>query len=233
MNLKPYWGIAALIVILIAAGGFMYWQWLSVQQLKEQLAEDDKQLEGQHKGVAENNLPPAEPGKKWVPHGDHFHQVPMDAPDVWQEGTPEPSAQPVVTYTGPLTYHQELLKTNPVEALRLQSEERGHINAKWIPPFQPDDIEAQEYAKAMYYFIYNRDNPNPIYVGELVNIMYESQRFYEKYGRTSARAMDLHKLSWISLSFPMSHYHGTDMGKFSGWAQFPSDYFPDHISEMK
>ncbi|MDE0483164.1 MAG: hypothetical protein OXI67_11335, partial [Candidatus Poribacteria bacterium] len=161
MNRKTYWGIVALIIVLIAAGGFMYWQWSTVQQLKEQLAEDEPMLEEMEKPVAENKPPVAREGFKMVPHGDHWHEVPMDAPDVWQEAPPEPSAQPVVTYTGPLTYHQELLKTNPVEALRLQSEERGHINAKWIPPFPPDDVEAQEYAKAMYHHIYNRDNDNP------------------------------------------------------------------------
>ena len=50
------------------------------------------------------------------------------------------------TYTGPLTFHAELLKTNPVKALRLQAEERGHVNAKWNRHFPPDDVEAQELA---------------------------------------------------------------------------------------
>ncbi|MCE2400691.1 hypothetical protein J4G08_07345 [Candidatus Poribacteria bacterium] len=58
MNRKMYWGIAALIVVLIAAGGFIYWQWSQVAQLKEQLAQDEKMLEEKDKLVAENNLPP-------------------------------------------------------------------------------------------------------------------------------------------------------------------------------
>ena len=33
------------------------------------------------------------------------------------------------TYNSPLTYHAELLETNPVKALRLQAEERGHWSA--------------------------------------------------------------------------------------------------------
>ena len=45
MNRKMHWGIAALIVVLIAAGGFIYWQWSQVAQLKEQLAQDEKMLE--------------------------------------------------------------------------------------------------------------------------------------------------------------------------------------------
>ena len=42
MNRKMYWGIAALIVLLIAAGGFIYWQWSQVQQFKKQSAQDAK-----------------------------------------------------------------------------------------------------------------------------------------------------------------------------------------------
>ncbi len=227
MNRKPYWGIAALIIVLIAAGGFIYWQWSSVQQLKEELAQDNKMLEERDKPVAENKPPVAREGFKMVPHGDHWHEVPIDAPDTWQGEPHEPSAQHVVTYTGPLTYHQELLKTNPVEALRLQSEERGHINAKWIPPFPADDLEAQSYARSIYQFIYNFDNDNPIYIDGVESSMIMSQRFHEKYGRTSARDNDLHKLSWVTLDFPMDHYYP------SGHAMFPSDYFPAHISNLK
>ncbi len=233
MNRKMYWGIAALIVILIAAGGFIYWQWSQVEQLKEELAQDAKMLEGNEEPVAENDLPPAKEGFKWVPHGDHFHEVPVSAPDTWQDAPPEPNAQPVVTYTGPLTYHEELLKTNPVKALKLQSEERGHINAKWIPPFPPDDVEAQSYARSIYQFIYNFDNNNPIYIDGVENSMLMSQRFHEKYGRTSARDNDLHKLSWVTLDFPMNHYYPDDIGVLSGYAMFPSDYFPAHISNLK
>ena len=154
MNRQMYWGIAALIIILIAAGGFMYWQWSGVQQLKEQLAQDKKMLEQKDKPVAANELPPAEPGKKWVPHDDHFHQVPLSAPNVWQD---VPITQPALvpqTYTGPLTYHKELLEKHPVEALRLQAKERGHWSAKWIPPFPPDDTEAAAIARFTYLITY-------------------------------------------------------------------------------
>ena len=117
------------------------------------------------KPVAENDLPPAEPGKKWVPHGDHFHQVPIDAPDVWQEQPVAKEVQAKPTYTGPLTYHAELLETHPVKALRLQAEERGHWSAKWIPPFPPDDAEAAAIARDLYLITYYEsidDTTNPI-----------------------------------------------------------------------
>ena len=165
MNRKMYWGIAALIIILIAAGGFIYYQWSQVAQLKEQLAQDEKMLEEKRNPLAENNLRPAEPGKKWVPHDDHFHEVPIDAPDEWQEA---PTTQPALvpqTYTGPLTYHKELLEKHPVEALRLQAKERGHWSAKWIPPFPTDDTEAAAIARFIYLITYYDsidDTTNPI-----------------------------------------------------------------------
>ncbi|MDE0326005.1 MAG: hypothetical protein OXN27_18975 [Candidatus Poribacteria bacterium] len=168
MNRQMYWGLGVLIIVLTAAGGFMYWQWSTVQQLKEQLAQDEKLLEEMDKPVAENNLPPAPSGYKWVPHGNHHHLVPIDAPDVWQEGTPEPIAKEVQakpTYTGPLTYHAELLETHPVKALRLQAEERGHWSAKWIPSFPPDDQEAAAIARDLYLITYYDsigDTTNPI-----------------------------------------------------------------------
>ncbi|MDE0313897.1 MAG: hypothetical protein OXM61_03265 [Candidatus Poribacteria bacterium] len=84
MNRQKYWGLGVLIILLIAAGGFMYWQWSTVQQMKEQLAEDKPMLEEKEKPVAENNPPVAREGFKMVPHGDHWHEVPIDAPDMWQ-----------------------------------------------------------------------------------------------------------------------------------------------------
>ncbi|MDE0315627.1 MAG: hypothetical protein OXM61_12040 [Candidatus Poribacteria bacterium] len=235
MDIKLHWGIAALIIILIAAGGFMYWQWSSVQQLKEQLAQDDKLLEEKEEPVAKNNLPPAEPGKKWVPHGDHFHQVPIDAPDVWQEGTPEPVAKEVQAkpaYTGPLTYHTELLKTNPVEALRLQAEERGHWSAKWIPPFPPDDTEAAEIARTEYLIIYYEtigDTDNPEYK-KANRAGWEQGRRTAKALREaySARVADLMILTWPrfpELDVPPLYE--------KGWRTSPSDYFPLQIEDLK
>ena len=205
------------------------------------------------------DIEPAKPerdardGYKWENHGDHWHEVPISnsfsgegelatahKPQIQNKSTDHfKKPADVVIVNNPnakLTYHTELLKTNPVEALRLQSKERGHINAKWIPPFPHDDIEAQALAKSVYHFIYNRDSGNQIQIEGLVSIMHESERFKYKYGSTSARCSDLDKLSWVILTFPMSHYYGDygdDMGKFNGWAQFASDYFPDHISEMK
>lgn len=233
MNKHKHWGIAALIVILIAAGAFIQWQWSQVAQFKEQLAKDAKRFEANEKPVTENNLPPAEPGKKWVPHDDHFHQVPIDAPDVWQ-GEPhkpivqqEPPAQRYKEYTGPLTFHKELLETNPVKALRLQAEERGHPCAEWIPPFPADDLEAQDFARNAYLSIY-LDEKDPEYAkvsGAFLNKLHAISGDIHVAGERSGRNYDLKKIAWVVGTIPQSHYNGNT-------ALFPSDYFPP-IRDLK
>ncbi|MDE0637908.1 MAG: hypothetical protein OXI43_18875 [Candidatus Poribacteria bacterium] len=209
MTKKMYLGIAALIVFMIAAGGFIYWQVSTVQQMKKQTALFEKMLEKEEKPVAANEPPPAAPGKKWVPHGDHFHEVPIDAPDVWQGEPHEPVAQ---TYDGPLTYHEELLKTDPVQALRLQAEERGHWMTKWIPPFPADDHEASELARVVYLLIYHE------HVGDYPEISPEREtalkrkwNLIKEYDtrypiesddvKVRARWWDLTKLTWAMMPY--------------------------------
>ena len=233
MTRRTYWGIAALIVVLIAAGGFIYYQWPQVQHLKEELAQDKKWLEEENKPVAENELPTPDPGKKWVPHDDRFHQVPIDAPDEWNDTPivqplqPSQPSQPYKEYTGKLTYHAELLETNPVKALRLQAEERGHPCAEWIPPFPPDDLEAQTFARNAYLSVY-LDEKDPEY--EKVSAAYldklhalDSATHVE--GQRSTRNYDLKKITWVLGTIPVSHYRGNV-------ALFPSDYFPP-IRDLK
>ena len=82
-NIKRNWGIVALILFVLAAGGFIYWQLSSVQQLKEQVAQDNKWLERtdepevQHAASFGDQKPPDEPGFKWVRHNDHWDKVPI------------------------------------------------------------------------------------------------------------------------------------------------------------
>ena len=205
MTHKMFWGLGALIVFVIAAGGFMYWQWSTVQQMKKQTALFEEMIQKNEKPVAVNEPPPAAPGKKWVPHGDHFHEVPIDAPDVWQGGPHEPIVQ---TYDGPLTYHEELLKTDSVQALRLQAEQRGHWMSKWIPPFPVDDQEASELASVVYTIIYNRhasldESPEQdILVERAMSLMQEYGTRYPVESddvKVRARNYDLTKLVWAIL----------------------------------
>jgi len=221
MNRKMYWGIAALIIVLIAAGGFMYWQWSTVQQMKEQLAEDEPMLEenekGQHAVSKADEKPPDEPGFEWVRHGDHWDKVPLSEPNETPTVRPTP---PPKTYDGPLTFHEELLETNPVEALRLQTEERGHWSAKWIPPFPPDDFEAASLARSQYLSEYY------ISIGEGDSPAHEkaSQKFMEIWNIINnypwgARKADLMKLGWPAVDYEvLKHYDKKGVGK-------PSNFF--------
>ena len=221
MNRKFHWGIAALIIVLIAAGGFMYWQWSTVQQLKEQIAEEKKLLEEndkvQHVVSFEDSKPPDEPGFEWVRHGDHWDRVPLSEPNETTTARPTP---PPKTYDGPLTFHEELLKTNPVEALRLQTEERGHWSAKWIPPFPPDDLEAAAFARSRYlseYYVSIGEGDSP--ASEKA-----SREWNEIFDRLAeapwnARKYDLMKLAWPAVDYEvLRHYDKNGVGK-------PSDFF--------
>ena len=78
MKNKVFLGIAALILLLIAAGGFIYWQWSQVQQLKQEAAQNAKLLEEKNGHIAKaGEKPPDDPGFKWVQHGDHWDKVPI------------------------------------------------------------------------------------------------------------------------------------------------------------
>ncbi len=145
---------------------------------------------------------------------------PVEVPKEETQGVPK--VAPKKVYTGPLTFHAELLKTNPVKALRLQTEERGHWSAEWIPPFPPDDTEAQEFARVIYlqkYYIqtYGKLLDTPEYEKE-------SREFNKALSTSSqmwntimsyphgARQRDLMKLTWGSLDKPLrtrySEYFG-------------------------
>lgn len=86
MTRRLYWGVGLLILLLIAGGTFLFYsQYNELQQLKQETAEADKLLEEHNKPIADNEPPDAREGFKMVKHDDHFHEVPIDAPDVWEE----------------------------------------------------------------------------------------------------------------------------------------------------
>ena len=161
--------------------------------------------------IAENNLPPAKPGFKWVPHGDHYDQVPIA----------EANETPVKkTYDKPLTYDAELFRTNPVKSLSLEMEARGHWGAGYIPPFPPDDLEAQELARYQYMISYM----NVTDAKELWDLVHKKmalwRRLNKKYGKYSARAYDLARLTWPSVDYPSA-----DFESLINSTSYPSEYF--------
>ena len=210
MKSRMYWGVVTLIVLLIGVSVFLLTR---TTDTETEVVYIDREPIADN---AENKPPrPAKEGYKWEWHGDHWHeiQVAQTPPDTPVVPLVQAKKTPVTTYTGPLTFHEELLKTNPVKALRLQAEERGHVNAKWIPPFPPDDTEAQELAKAVYVFIYNNNSDTPK-LGIAGNHMLMMMEINKKYPHTSARNLDLSRLTWVNVSFSMGEY------------DLPSDYFP-------
>jgi hypothetical protein len=221
MKKQMKWGIATLILLLGIAAVFIFLdQNAELQQLEKETAESDKLRQEHNKpqetlGAVEE-LPPVVPPNEH-PSGPHQHgNGTVHNPSVSQVSQ---------TYTGPLTYHAELLETNPVKALRLQAEERGHVNAKWIPPFPPDDQEAQAFARNLYLSTY-LDETDPEYEKAAMAWREQLRAINEKYPY-GARLMDLSKLIWVGSSRTLSHYNR------GGTAKSPSDYFPLHISDLK
>ena len=153
MNRKLYWGLGILIAILICTM-FVFLtlrNQAEIRQIEADLEVAKKKVEefnakNQGQPIAVVGPPPAEPGFKWVRHGDHWDTVPIS--EQHQQSTKE---MPISMYDGSLTYHhKELLETHPVEALRQLASEKGHWSAEFIPPFPPDDQEAAKLAKAVY-----------------------------------------------------------------------------------
>ena len=222
MKNQMKWGLATLMLLLGIAAVFIFLdQNAELQQLEKETAESDKLRQEHNKpqetSVAVEELPPVVPPNEH-PSGPHQH-----------EDDTAHNHSPIVSQTsnGPLTFHAELLETNPVKALRLQAEERGHWSAKWIPPFPPDDTEAQEFARAeylrkYYWQTFGKKLDTPEYEKEakeydkaraISNQMMETIMSYP-YG---ARSSDLMKLTWLSL----------DSDPVTGGGRHLSEYFGD------
>ena len=165
MKNKLYWGLGILIVLLIGAFVFVMNKnqiakdQSETRQLETDLADVQKKSEAHNEAantpkeedISDDKPPPAEQGFKWVRHGDHWNKIPIQDTNNNQEVSVEYKA-----YKGPLTYHEELLKTNPAEALRKLSIEMNHWSAEHIPDIPPDDKLATEYAKIEYLMAYIR-----------------------------------------------------------------------------
>ena len=222
MKKEMKWGLATLLLLLGIAAVFIFLdQNAELRQLEKETAESDKLRQERNKPqetpVAVEELPPVVPPNEH-PSGPHQH-----------EDDKVHNHSPIVSQTsnGPLTFHAELLETNPVKALRLQAEERGHWSTKWIPPFPPDDTKAQEFARAeylteYYWQTFGEKLDTPEYEKEskeydkayaISNQMWDTIMSYP-YG---ARRQDLMKLSWPSL----------DSDPVTGGGRHLSEYFGD------
>ena len=189
MNRKMVRGIIVLIALVGIAGVFLLISHKTDTEPKTVYnLPSDEVMQKVRGDLAAQDAP------KPTPNG-HQH-----ADGTWHEGEHEPVTQPapVQTYNGPLTFHEELLKINPAEALYKQSLERGHWSSKWIPPFRPEDTEAQEFARSLYlreYYENIDDKKNPIYVQAGNEIWYKLDDIHDM--PADARSFDLLKLTWV------------------------------------
>ncbi|MYA28917.1 MAG: hypothetical protein F4090_06150 [Nitrospira sp. SB0672_bin_25] len=229
MKYRMYWGLSALVLIIIGVTVFSVLKdRAEIRRLKNELAialHGHNHADGDpaHSDGTEDNPPndvrPVKPIKQV--------DIPKMKPDQSPKAeAPKPKPKKPL-YKGPLTFHEELLKTNPVKALRLQQEERGHWSAKWIPPFPTDDTEAQDLARVTYLRLYYIQNygfeklGTPEYEKEL-KAYREADAIESQLSDTidgypyGARRCDLRKLTWSSLDEePRINYYGG----------FPSEYF--------
>ncbi len=240
MRNKLYWGLGILIVLLIGAFVFvMVKDQSKIRQLETDLAEAQKKREAHNKAantpkvvdISDVKPPPAEPGFKWVRHGDHWDKIPVGQ----REKIVEPVKPP---NTGPLTYHEELLETNPVEALRLQSEERGHWSAEHIPPFPSDDKEAADLARSLYLMHYYDSLgmiDTPIWSKAARAFLHQRNAIKSQFpvaDPITARETDLWRLTWTNTNAGKIMPYGP-MTRFGRARMFLSDYFPDFIDVPK
>ena len=235
MRNKLFWGLGILIVLLIGTFVFvMVKDQSEIRQLETDLADVQKKSEihneaantPKEEDISDVKPPPAEPGFKWVRHGDHWDKIPVGQ----REKIVEPVKPP---NTGPLTYHEELLETNPVKALRLQAEERGHWSAEHIPPFPSDDKEAQEYARSVYLMNYYESIgmvDTPIHL-KAVRAYLSQMNTISEYPN-SARRKDLWRITWSRTEAGVITPYGS-MTRYGRARMFSSDYFPDFIDVPK
>ncbi len=230
MKYRTYWGLSALVLLIIGVTVFSVLKdRAEIRRLQHELeialhghnhADGDPAHSDGTENKPSNDVRPVKPVQQV--------DMPKIKPDKSPKAeTPKPKPKKPL-YKGPLTFHEELLKTNPVKALRLQQEERGHWSSEWIPPFPPDDTEAQEFARVTYLWLYYIQNYGYKKLGTLgyekETKAYREARELRRQMRGTifsypygARKMDLRKLSWPSL----------DSDPVTGGTRHSSEYFGD------
>ena len=155
-----YWiGLTVLLVVIVGVGLYLLATQPSKEPIKiykvvEPLEKPTHQPQPEAPVVQET----PQPQQDGHFHADGtWHAGPHETPSA-AGGTPADVGPPA--RTSGLTYHAELLASNPVEALRAQAEERGHWSAQWIPAFSPDDTDAATLARNMYLIIYYQSMGN-------------------------------------------------------------------------
>ena len=206
MKKEMKWGLATLILLLGIAAVFLFID-------KDTDTEPEMTLGQQTKDLL--NKPRPQPQKDASSAASKQMPGETETGHVHEDGTVHQGThasmqqtQPANTVSEEVIYpHHELLQTHPVAALRAQARDSGHWSARYIPPFPPDDVEANEHARNVYldnYYSRRGDLNNPVAV--------KARKYIEKwrhdngaYGppeatHTSPRYYDFFKLHWTALS---------------------------------
>lgn len=219
MFIRKYWLPLSVFIVAIAGVGLYL---LATQPPKEPIVIYK---------VVEPEKPTQQPKETEVPEGDTSQGGHVHADGTWHD---EPHETPVRSTTAALrepvaprgdgvaasepamqlTYHAELLKSDPVEALRQQGKERGHWSADYLPDFPLDDMEAMELARAEYHYIYyghtipmSEHGKSPEFQRAAGNIRRLFEAVNERYPITTsewnvqARHNDLKMLAWPTLPY--------------------------------
>lgn len=219
MKGRKYWGLAILIILLIGASVFM----LMRNTDTEPIVVYDSDVEPSKVVMDSLRQSPMNPTDKNVGHSHadgSFHA---------EAHTADVNVSEEVVYP-----HQELLDTNPVLALKAQTEERGHWSARWIPLFPPDDQEAQTFARNRYLMTYYKS------IGDIGNpICINAWREYESQGRaivmetptdsySRGRRGDLMMITWTDMD--QNDLHPLYV---NGMRALRSNYFPLFLADLE
>lgn len=215
MKNKVYWGLGVLIVLFIGAFVLVM---VNEHAENDQLEADAKKAQEQADRNKQQKHVTDTPPKVAIdnPIGPIAHHDEQNGEPIIPMPQNEPEVGVNQTPGSNLGDHAKLLETHPVKALRLQSEERGHWSAKWIPPFPPDDTEAAEIAKAVYiwvdYYIIKENSddkdPRPPEIAHAEQVLYDlNERIYKEVAstrRADPRNNDLLKLRWARRDQPVN-----------------------------
>ena len=166
MRKKMYWGLASLILIIGVVGVyFMLQSEPDPEPEKKFIVPSEADLEQARE--ARKPPPGASPNGHW--HGDEWHDEPHEVPVAQNDppaahpDTVQPKQHAIDAVDNVIYPHHELLQRHPVAALRAQAKDNGHWSTRYIPPFPPDDAEANELARNIYIRNYYKGIGEPLH----------------------------------------------------------------------
>ena len=209
MKKEMKWGLATLILLLGIAAVFLFID-------KDTDTEPEMTLGQQTKDLL--NKPRPQPQKDASSAASKQMPGETETGHVHEDGTVHQGThasmqqtQPANTVSEEVIYpHHELLQTHPVAALRAQARDSGHWSARYIPPFPPDDVEANELARNYYidnYYKSRNDFYNPVAskARKVISKWHNDNGSYTTVDRSSRpRYCDLFRLDLTNLDDPGS-----------------------------